>query len=191
LQMLRAQMNPHFLFNALNTVLAAIGKSQDELKALVRALAEYLRYSLETRADGRVLVGQEFDAITSYLAVEKARFREKLEVECHIIPGARYLLVPGIIIQPLVENAIKHGRKTSPHPLRIRLSVSNLDSNGVQIEVSNTGKWVEPDPANTLGGVGLKNLKERLKLLYPDCHSFRITNENGWVTVQIQIPTTQ
>lgn len=73
LQMLRAQMNPHFLFNALNTVLAATDRPRAQLKALVRALAEYLRYSLE-----RVLIGQEFDAIASYVVVEKARFQEKL-----------------------------------------------------------------------------------------------------------------
>jgi two-component system LytT family sensor kinase len=191
LLMLRAQMNPHFLFNALNTVLAVIDKSRDELKALVRALAEYLRYSLETRGEERVMIGQEFDAIVNYLAVEKARFREKLDVECRIVPDARSALVPGIIIQPLVENAIKYGRKTSPRPLRVRLDVSTLDSNSVVIEVSNTGAWVERDPSNTLSGVGLENLKERLKLLYSDSHRFCITSENGWVIVRIQIPTTQ
>jgi two-component system LytT family sensor kinase len=190
LQMLRAQMNPHFLFNALNAILAAIDKPREQLKALVRALADYLRYSLETRNEERVQLGQEYDAILSYMAVEKARFREKLEIECIIDPDARKLLVPGIIIQPLVENAIKYGRKSSPHPLKVRVNISTFDSDCVQIEVSNTGKWIEPNPSNTLGGVGLENLKSRLNLLYPNSHSFRISSENGWVTVQIQILAT-
>jgi len=187
LQMLRAQMNPHFLYNALNTVLAEIGKPRQHLESLVRSLAEYLRYSLETRNDERVPLRQEYDAIVSYLAVEKARFQEKLEIECHIDADARNILVPGIMIQPLVENTIKYGRRTSPSPLKVRVVVSSLDSNGVQIEVSNTGKWIDPDPANTLGGIGLENLKRRLELLYPDSHRVGIFAEDGWVTVQIQI----
>ncbi len=187
LQLLRAQMNPHFLYNALNTITAEIGKPGQHLKALVRSLAEYLRYSLETRNEERVPLGQEFDAVTSYLAVEKARFREKLEVESDINPDARNALVPGIVIQPLVENAIKYGRKTSPAPLKVRLIVSKHGPNGVRIEVSNTGEWVEANSADTVGGIGLKNLRERLKLLYPESHSLQISVDNGWVIVQIRI----
>ena len=187
LQLLRAQMNPHFLYNALNTITAEVGKPEQHLKGLVRALAEYLRYSLETRNEDRVPLGSEFDAVTSYLAVEKARFREKLEIEAEIDPDARNALVPGIVIQPLVENAIKYGRKTSPRPLRVSVIVSSNGSNGVKIEVSNTGEWVEPDPADTVGGIGLKNLKERLVLLYPNSHSFQVTAESGCVVVQISI----
>jgi len=187
LQVLKAQMNPHFLYNALNTITAEIGKSENQLKGLVRSLAEYLRYSLETRNDDRVPLGQEFDAIANYLAVEKARFRERLEVECRIDTAARLALVPGIMIQPLVENALKYGKKTSPRPLRIRVVVSSLPSGGVKIEVSNTGTWVEPNHSEPVGGVGLENLKSRLKLIYPDSHDLRISEADGWVTVTIQI----
>lgn len=187
IQMLRAQTNPHFLFNALNTILAEIGQSREYLKSLVRALAAYLRYSLETRNIDRVPLGQEYDAIVSYLAVEKARFREKLEIGCSIEPDCRNVLVPGVVIQPLVENAIKYGRKTSPRPLKVRVIVSNLDSKSVQIEVSNTGKWIEPDPANTLGGVGIENLNRRLKLICPGAQNLTVSNENGWVTARILI----
>lgn len=190
LQLLRAQMNPHFLFNALNTIQSGICRQDSRLAELVRSFSLYLRYSLENRDNDRVPLGNEFDAIASYLAVEKARFLEKLDIECQIDPVARDALVPGIMIQPLVENAIKYGRKTSPRPLKIRVIISNLDSGGVQIEVSNTGKWIEPNPVNTLGGVGLENLNARLNLLYPDTHGFRISSENGWVTVRIWIPKT-
>ena len=190
LQLLKAQMNPHFLYNALNTIMADIGKSGQQLKDLVRSLAEYLRYSLETRNDDRVPLGQEFDAIANYLAVEKARFREKLEVECRIDPAARLALVPGIVIQPLVENALKYGKRTSPHPLKIRISVSQLEAGAVEIDISNSGTWVEPNASESIGGVGLENLKGRLKLLYPDSHSVRIFDVDGWVSVKIQIDST-
>ncbi|HRJ72400.1 MAG TPA: histidine kinase [Terrimicrobiaceae bacterium] len=183
--LLRAQMDPHFLYNALNTVLSGIGKSDEHLRALVRSLSQYLRFSLETRDQEFVPLGREFDAIAGYLAVEKARFREKLEIECHINSGAREALVPGILIQPLVENAMKYGKRTSARPLRIRLLISSLPEERVSIEVANSGRWVEPDPADTVGGIGLENLKERLGLLYPDSHDFRISEDSGWVTVQI------
>lgn len=190
LQLLRAQMNPHFLFNALNTIQSGIYRQDSRLAGVVQSFSRYLRYSLENRDKDEVPLGNEFDAVASYLAVEKARFQEKLEIECLIDPSARGAIVPGIMIQPLVENAIKYGRKTSPRPLKVRVIVSNIDSNGVQIEVSNTGKWIEPNPVNTLGGIGLENLKSRLNLLYPNSHSFRISSENGRVTVQLQIPAT-
>ncbi len=190
LHLLRAQMDPHFFYNAMNTILAGIGKSNEPLKTLVRSLSRYFRFSLETRNDERVPLGKEFDAISGYLAVEKARFREKLEVECRIDEEARDALVPGIVIQPLVENAIKYGRRTSPRPLIVHLIVSSLGAEEVQVEVSNTGKWIEPSTANKVGGVGLENLKGRLSLLYPDSHSFRVSHEDGWVTVQIRIAVT-
>lgn len=181
-------MNPHFLHNALNTILSGIGKSNEPLRALVRSLSRYLRFSLETRHDDRVPLGREYDAIAGYLAVEKARFREKLEVVCRIDEEARNALVPGILIQPLVENAMKYGRRTSPRPLHVRVVVSSLPFDEVQIEVANTGKWIEPNPAKTSGGVGLGNLQRRLQLLYPGSRSFRVSHKDGWVTVQIRIP---
>lgn len=190
LQLLRAQMNPHFLYNALNTVMADVGKPEQQIKALIRSLSEYLRYSLETRNNDQVPLAQELDAISSYLAVEQARFRGKLEVECRIDPGARNALVPGIVIQPLVENAIKYGKTTSPRPLRVRVIVSQPESGAVEIEVSNTGRWIEPNSSDGLGGVGLENLKGRLKLLYPDSHGVQIKTANGWVTVKIRIEST-
>lgn len=189
IHLLRAQMDPHFLYNALNTILAGIGKTDEQLKAIVRSLSQYLRFSLETRNDERIPLGREFDAITSYLAVQKARFQEKLAIECHIDMEARDALVPGILIQPLVENAMKYGRRTSARPLRIRLLISCLPEERVCIEVANTGRWVEPDPNDAVGGIGLKNLKERLRLLYPDSHEFRISQDSGWVSVQIVLTT--
>lgn len=187
IQLLRAQMNPHFLYNSLNTLIADAGKSPEHLKELVRALAEYLRYSLENRNKDLVPLGKEMDAIGNYLTVEKARFREKLEIESFVPEETRNQMVPGIVIQPLIENAIKYGLRTSPKPCKVKLVISNPDRNMLRIEVTNTGKWVEliarPD-----GGVGLENLRQRLELLYADRHRFQIEKPDGFVTVRVEIP---
>jgi LytS/YehU family sensor histidine kinase len=188
LQMLRAQMNPHFLFNALNTIRAELGKPGNNLKNVVQALAEYLRYSIEHRNDDLVEIGTEFDAVVGYLTVEKARFREELAIDCQIDETARTATVPGIFLQPLVENAIKYGRQTSEIPLKISVRVFPPKSGRIRMEVSNTGRWMEPDPRRKLGGVGLSNLRQRLALIYPGRHSFGTAEENGWVTASIEIP---
>jgi two-component system, LytTR family, sensor kinase len=186
LQMLRAQVNPHFLFNALNTIRAGVGH---ELREIVHSLADYFRYSLEHGDRDLVPLGKEFDALVCYLKVEKARFRDRLEVDCQIEDAARGVAVPGIVLQPLVENAIKHGRQTSSIPLKVGVHLFCPDSERVHIEVSNTGNWIESKRAEKPGGIGLENLRRRLDLLYPSEHNLEITNEDGWVKVQVCLPT--
>lgn len=189
LQMLRAQMNPHFLFNALNAVGTLAGKSGTKLRALVRSLSDYLRFALDHGADAFVPLGTEYDAMRDYLEVEKFRFSDDLEFECHIDEAARPVAVPGIILQPLVENAIKYGRETSDLPLRVHVKVSRPDASAVHIDVRNTGYWTEPRQREKPSHLGLKNLRRRLELLYADRHRLEIKNDSGWVAVNIHIPT--
>jgi sensor histidine kinase YesM len=187
LQMLRAQMNPHFLFNALTTIQAGLTRSPETLRPVVQALSDYLSFSLSHREKSFVPVGEEYDALVAYLAVEKARFRDDIEIECRIDPAARDFPVPGILLQPLLENAIGYGRKTSSKPLRIRMEVSLSASGSLQIEVANTGTWVEEEDARKFGGIGLGNVRKRMALIYPDRHRIEMNAENGWVTVKIEI----
>lgn len=187
LQMLRSQMNPHFLFNALNTIRAAVGMGAEQIAPQIDALAGYLRYSLAHRRDEFVSVEAEFNAVVDYLAVEKFRFRDQLCVECQIKDEARGVTAPGIIMQPLVGNAIKHGRETSPIPLIVRLLVS-VEAGCLQIEVANTGQWIEPPPDPGMGGVGLGNLRKRLALIYGGRERVEIAEDDGWVKVVIRIP---
>ncbi len=187
LQMLRAQMNPHFLFNALTTIQAGLTRSPEALRPVVQALSDYLSFSLSHRDQNFIPVGDEYDALVAYLAVEKARFRDDIEIECSIHPVAREFPVPGILLQPLVENAIGYGRKTSPKPLRLRMHVSQLPAASLMIEVANTGTWVEEEDARKFGGIGLGNVRKRMALLYPDRHRIDMNAENGWVTVKIEI----
>ena len=134
-------------------------------------------------------MGEEYDALMGYLALERARLDGKLNIDCQIDDEARKALVPGIILQPLVENAVKYGRETSPSPLQLRLHVLRSGPE-LQIEVSNSGHWIETDNNHsTGGGVGLENLQRRLALLYPGQHRMEITREaEDSVSVRICIP---
>ena len=187
LQMLRAQMNPHFLFNALTTIQAGLTRSPETLRSVVQALSDFLSFSLSHRDKSFVPIGEEYDALVAYLAVEKARFRDDIEIECQIDPAARIFPVPGILLQPLVENAVGYGRKTSPKPLRIRMQVLRIPSGSLIVEVANSGTWVEEEDARKFGGIGLGNVRKRMALLYPDRHRIEMNAKNGWVTIQIEI----
>jgi len=188
LKLLRAQMNPHFLFNSLTCIEAGLGRQLPNVRGMVQALADYLHYSLTHRNDELVPMGEEYDALMGYLALERARLDGKLNIDGQIDDEARKALVPGIILQPLVENAVKYGRETSPSPLQLRLHVLRSGPE-LQIEVSNSGRWIEIDKNHrTGGGVGLENLQRRLALLYPGQHRIEITRKEDSVSVRICIP---
>ena len=191
IQMLRAQVNPHFLFNALNTIQAGLDHEPHTLVPVVQGLADYLRYSLEHRHALFVPLGDEFDATQHYLKVQKARFGDDLHLECSIDAGARSCLVPGVILQPLLENAFKFGFLTSDLPLRLGVVISVTPGQGAVLEVANSGRWIEPsadrDPA-AADGTGLENLRRRLDLLYPAGHRLTIDTDGGWVRIRIELP---
>ncbi len=187
LQMLRAQMNPHFLFNALNTIRNGVEKANAQLGSTVESLADFLRFSLDHVRDDFIPLGREFDAVHNYLKVEKARFREKLEYECHIDDEARKFPAPGIVLQPLVENAIKYGLETSDFPLLLQVLVSRQAAT-VKIVVANTGVWLEPQTREKTSHIGLENLRCRLALLYTGPQQFDITSASGWVTITVLLP---
>lgn len=187
LQMLRAQINPHFLFNSLNTILHALEKQRQGISGMVQSLPDYLNYSLAHKNDDFVLLGEECDALMDYLALEKVRFGESLNMACQIDPGTRSARVPGVLLQPLIENAIKFSRETSEPPFIVRLNISRENS-GLLIEICNTGRWITPDPHRASGGVGLENIRKRLEWLYPGQHTLEVVPEEGWVAVKLRIP---
>ncbi len=188
IQMLRAQMNPHFLFNALNSIQTNVETVNPNLGRMVQSLSDFLRFSLDHSDRDFLPLGREFDAMCDYLAVEKSRFREKLECHCEIDELARAVLVPGIILQPLVENAVKYGRETSEPPVRIRVQIVRVGASTLQIIVSNSGEWLEPASRDKESHLGLQNLRRRLVLIYPDKHQLDIVHRDGSVTVTICLP---
>lgn len=187
-QLLRSQMSPHFFFNALATIRGSAERSPNEFSRIIQSLTEYLVYSLDHGRDKLVTLGMEFDATCNYLHVEKGRFQDDIETDCHIDEAARSVRVPGIILQPLIENAVKYGRETSDLPLQIRLNVLRLNQDVVQITVINTGRWLEPQEREKSSHLGLSGLRRRLELLYADRYSIGISDANAQVTLTIQIP---
>lgn len=158
---LHAQMNPHFLFNALNAVIAC-RHSPDDVARVTRDLADFLRSGLREPRLLEPLV-REIQSLEKYLAVQQARFGEKLI--CRIICDrtARNMMVPPMMIQPLLENAITYGMQTSEEPLRVEVS-ARVASDMLEVAVVNSGSWLEPDPERS-PGTGLKTLRKRLALL--------------------------
>jgi LytS/YehU family sensor histidine kinase len=190
LRMLRAQINPHFFFNSLNTILAGLERDPQAMTGVVQGLADYLRYSLAHRHTAMVPLGDEFDAVVNYLTVEKARFRDDFEFTAHIDDAARTVQVPGVMLQPLIENAVKHGYKTTAIPLRLRVRVEAGADGTTTIDVANSGHWIEPPPQRASGdpsGVGLESLKRRLALLCAGAHRFDIRSAGGEVIIRIQL----
>ncbi|OJV23485.1 MAG: hypothetical protein BGO12_22055 [Verrucomicrobia bacterium 61-8] len=187
LQMLRAQINPHFLFNSLNTILCSLEHNRPGISQMLQALSDYLNYALLHKNDDLVALGEEADALNNYIILEKARMGNDLDISCAVAPEAKTVRVPGVLLQPLVENAIKYGRETWSPPVIVRLKVARENAN-VLIEVFNTGHWVSTDPNRTSGGIGLENIRRRLEWLFPGRSCLRISPEDGWVSIQIRIP---
>lgn len=175
LLMLRAQVSPHFLFNSFNAILANLTHQPAAVETIVLGLSNYFRFSLRNRNSAAVTIGEEFDAMTGYLSVEKARFRASVEIETTIDPDVRSVQVPGVFLQPLLENALHYSMKTSPLPRKISLKVGRSVQGGLTIDVTNSGKWVDLPANDQPDGErcnGLTTLKRRLAHLYPDRHTF-------------------
>jgi signal transduction histidine kinase len=163
LALLRYQMQPHFLFNALSAVMA-VSDDKEKVEELTQSLADYLRFSLRKRNDDYSPLGEELEAMENYLHVEKIRFEDNLQCQIDAEQEARAFVVPGQLIQPLLENAIKYGQQTSPMPLSIRIE-AQLTGDHLHLTVENTGSWVEPSASSGMG-IGISNLRRRLELLY-------------------------
>jgi two-component system LytT family sensor kinase len=190
LQMLRYQLNPHFLFNALNSVRALIQEDKRLAKEMITELSEFLRYSLVHRDHHNVPLREELDAIRHYLSIEKKRFEDKLKVTFNIDRQAEEYPVLSFLIHPLVENAIKYGMKTSPMPLTLHIEAA-VDHENLRILITNSGSWhslSNDGKENHEGtGTGLVNVRTRLKNAYPGRHRFAIEQHNGSVGITIEI----
>ena len=185
LEMLRYQVNPHFLFNAMNSIRASIDEDKDRAKQMVTQLSEFLRHSLLNGETKEIPLREELEAVQNYLAIEKIRFEEDLEIEFDIDEDAKDVKVPGFLLNPLVENAIKHGFQTSPKPLKINIKAT-LNGAHLLLEVTNTGHL--DDKTNSRGTrIGLKNVRERLEKLFPKKSSFELFKKDDFVIARILI----
>jgi two-component system LytT family sensor kinase len=189
LQMLQYQLNPHFLFNALNSVRALIDEDRGNAKGMITELTEFLRYSLVHRDPVNVPLREELAAIQHYLSIEKKRFEDKLQVTFDIDNQSEDYPVLSFLLHPLVENAVKYGMRTSPLPLRIRIS-ARVQEGTLHLSVMNTGRWMNGNYENDRPdgtGTGMENVRARLENAYHNRHSLNIDEADGNVQVRIEL----
>lgn len=187
IEMLRYQVNPHFLFNTLSSLRALIRFDTKKAEEVVTMISEFLRYSLSYENESEVLLSKEIEIIKNYLEIEKVRFGDNLLIEYNINHSADNFPIPIFLIHPLVENAIKHGMQTSSRPLKIGV-VAEVEAKELLIEVSNSGKWIEENLNFKNGtGKGLSNIKKRLEFYYPNNHQFEIIKNPDCVTIKIKL----
>jgi hypothetical protein len=182
-EMLRYQLNPHFLFNTLSSIEGLIEIDPQKAKAMIVQISEFLRYSLFEGERSFIPLSKEINIIKVYLGIEKIRFRDNLIIEYRIDPNAVNYPIPVFLIHPLIENAIKHGMKSSPMPLTIAVAARRTDDNGLQIDVTNSGRW----SAESTNGIGLQNIRRRLEHAYPNNHDFEVIKEENSVHVRIMV----
>jgi two-component system, LytTR family, sensor kinase len=188
LKMLRYQLNPHFLFNALNSVGALVYESPERAEQMLNELSEFLRYSLVNNTTETVTLGEEIEATRNYLSVEQVRFEDKLKVAFDIAPDSEKFRLPIFLLHPLVENAVKYGMKTSALPLEISIK-TRPENKTLFIEISNTGKWVEAENGFRKGStqIGLENVRKRLEQAFPKHHRFETFERDGQVFVCLEL----
>jgi two-component system, LytTR family, sensor kinase len=172
LGLLRAQLEPHFLFNALNTIAGLVRGAHPELATRALAqLSELLRYVIEASRQDRVPLAWELEFVSNYLELQQIRYGSRLQVAIHQDAAARSYDVPPLLLQPLIENAVVHGAACTNHPARIEVRVRlSPDASELRVEVDNTrGEWALAVPRT---GLGLSNTRQRLHRMYGD--AFRL-----------------
>lgn len=185
LEMLRYQLNPHFLFNTLSSLRALTSDENQKAKEIITKISEFLRYSLIEGGNNEEPLSKEIEIIKNYLDIERVRFEDELVVKFDIDKIAEDYPIPIFLIHPLVENAIKHGMQTSPIPLLIVITAKRVND-FLNISVYNTGRWIERDN-NTYSGRGLENIKKRLQIYSPNHNNFEVLKNPDSVQVNISI----
>jgi sensor histidine kinase YesM len=189
LRALQAQINPHFLFNALNTLYGIIPKEAPDARNTVMNLAEIFRYFLQTEK-GLIPLSTEIEIVKAYLDIESLRLGPRLRTDIQIDDAVLPELIPSLSVQPLVENAVKHGIAVNPNPGWLRLR-AQAEGDFVRIIVQDSGCGMSEaaEEVRSRGaGVGLSNVQKRLELCYgPDC-DLSIDSSSSGTTVQFRIP---
>ena len=185
---LKSQLNPHFIFNALNSIRALVDENPAKSKHAINLLSNILRNSLVTEKKELTRFEDELKVVKDYLGLESIRFEERLKTEFDIDPDSHPFMVPPLMIQTLVENGIKHGISKLTEGGIIQIS-AKIDSDYLKIHIRNSGQLQLNGARTKLPGLGIENTKQRLKLIYGKDASFRILSENNnFVLTEIIIP---
>ena len=190
LEVLRYQLNPHFLFNTLASISASLPEGRSTARTMVERLADFCRLTLH-RSDDRdwTTLGEELELLRAYLEIEQSRWSDLLSITLASDPALDAERIPHFLLLPLVENALKYGRATSQERVGFRLTTRREPDGAMVFEVSNTGEWIEPTGKRSTSslGIGLENLRERLLRYFPRQHQLTFSHVNGWVTVTLRL----
>ncbi|MFY0593653.1 MAG: histidine kinase [Roseivirga sp.] len=185
LMILKNQINPHFLFNALNNIRSLILTDQDRARSMVTHISDLLRYSIQFNASEKVTLEEEMEIVRDYLQLESIQFNDRLAYVFNIDDNTKSLKIPPMAIQLLVENAIKHGLSIQKKGGFIRVESSRVEQ-WLTIKVTNTGQLGNKKKRE---GIGIKNLVERMKILFGEYAEFQLENSStDTVTASLKIP---
>jgi signal transduction histidine kinase len=179
-QALRMELNPHFLFNTLNAISGLVRRAENARAVdMLARLGELLRATLDRDMAPLIPLEEELAILDRYLDIERVRFGDRLTIEIDVEPDALDALVPALVLQPLVENAIRHGVTRRPGDALVRIAARRADAT-IELEVRDTGRGLPSDvPGALREGVGLSNTRQRLAELYGDAASLRLGNAPG------------
>jgi two-component system LytT family sensor kinase len=190
LEALKMQLHPHFLFNTLHSISALLNKDVDAARTMISRLGDFLRLTLENSGTQEVPLQQEIEFLNGYLEIERIRFQDRLTTRVDIDPSVLDVRVPNLILQPIVENAMKHAVAMTSNQGRIEIMAT--PRNGMlRIQVRDNGPGLSrtSTPGNGKQGVGLANTRARLERLYGTNHRFELANEPaGGFVVTLEIP---
>jgi len=184
LAQLQGQLRPHFLFNSLNTVSALMHTDVTGADRLVAALGDLLRISLRSIENEMTPLAEELRTLELYANIMRERFRDRVTLSWQTDRTLLDIPVPVLMLQPLLENAFKHGVERTVMPIRIHISVRR-ESDSLEITVSNSGSVLAPEYRD---GVGFRNCRERLSIIYGNGASLRVRNEDDGVAARVSIP---
>ncbi|MEZ4423410.1 MAG: histidine kinase [Gemmatimonadota bacterium] len=189
LQALQGQLQPHFLFNTLNTISSVMYGDPARADRLLSRLSELLRFSLQAPEQSRITIEQELQVLERYLEIMRARFEDRLCVQVSLQPQARGAAIPPFLLQPLVENAIEHGGRDRPEGVRIDVRIDRVGSD-LRIRVDDDGPGPEAGGGDAPGeGIGLHNTRERLRLLNgPEARLDLTVADGGGGRAEVRVP---
>lgn len=183
---LKSQINPHFIFNSLNNIRSLVIENPERSRDMITHLSGLLRYSIQFNNFEKVSLEDELEIVQNYLNLESIQFEDRLQYKLEIKPETLSLQIPPMVIQLLVENAIKHGIANLPEGGLINIKSAIID-NSLEVEVINTGQLESSTEGST--GIGLKNASERLKLLFGRLSNLKIQNlDDKYVSARFTIP---
>lgn len=186
LQNLRLQLQPHFLFNALNMISAVTYEDPRKADAMISRLSDLLRHTLQETSAQEVRLDREIQTLELYLDIMRKRFEEKLQVDVRVAPDVQQALVPQLLLQPLVENSIRHGIDPVTHGVSVTVTAER-DGDAIRLQVRDSGRGIAAGEVKK--GTGLSNTAERLRQLYGARHKLELENcEGGGLLVTVAVP---